>query len=30
MAERLKSKLLESDKLCDLVVGPDAYRYLFS
>jgi tRNA-2-methylthio-N6-dimethylallyladenosine synthase len=26
MAERLKSKLLEEDKLVDLVVGPDAYR----
>jgi len=28
MAERLKSKLLEEDKLIDLVVGPDAYRDL--
>ena len=28
MAERLKDRLLESDKLCDLVVGPDAYRDL--
>lgn len=28
MAERLKSKLLESEKLVDLVVGPDAYRSL--
>jgi tRNA-2-methylthio-N6-dimethylallyladenosine synthase len=28
MAERLKSKLLEDDKLIDLVVGPDAYRDL--
>jgi tRNA-2-methylthio-N6-dimethylallyladenosine synthase len=28
MAERLKEKLLESDKLVDLVVGPDAYREL--
>jgi len=28
MAERLKSKLLETDNLCDLVVGPDAYRDL--
>ncbi|RHY80002.1 hypothetical protein DYB26_014388, partial [Aphanomyces astaci] len=28
MAERLKSKLLESDKMVDLVVGPDAYRDL--
>ena len=28
MAERLKSRLLESDKLVDLVVGPDAYRSL--
>ncbi|KAJ0408647.1 hypothetical protein ATCC90586_006348 [Pythium insidiosum] len=26
MAERLKTKLLESDKMVDLVVGPDAYR----
>jgi MiaB/RimO family radical SAM methylthiotransferase len=26
MAERLKAKLLESDKMVDLVVGPDAYR----
>ncbi|KAG7376077.1 CDK5 regulatory subunit associated protein 1 [Phytophthora pseudosyringae] len=26
MAERLKKKLLESDKMVDLVVGPDAYR----
>jgi len=26
MAERLKSKLLESDKIVDLVAGPDAYR----
>ncbi|RLN48529.1 hypothetical protein BBJ29_007407 [Phytophthora kernoviae] len=26
MAERLKVKLLESDKMVDLVVGPDAYR----
>lgn len=26
MAERLKSKLLEQDKLVDIVVGPDAYR----
>jgi tRNA-2-methylthio-N6-dimethylallyladenosine synthase len=26
MAERLKSKLLEEEKLVDLVVGPDAYR----
>jgi tRNA-2-methylthio-N6-dimethylallyladenosine synthase len=28
MAERLKEKLLESDKLVDMVVGPDAYRDL--
>jgi tRNA-2-methylthio-N6-dimethylallyladenosine synthase len=28
MAERLKSKLLEEEKLVDLVVGPDAYRSL--
>lgn len=28
MAERLKEKLLESDKMVDLVVGPDAYRDL--
>ncbi|GBF91424.1 hypothetical protein Rsub_04164 [Raphidocelis subcapitata] len=28
MAERLKRKLLDSDKLADLVVGPDAYRDL--
>ena len=28
MAERLKSKLLEEQKLVDLVVGPDAYRTL--
>ncbi|KAJ9060918.1 hypothetical protein DSO57_1025781 [Entomophthora muscae] len=26
MAERLKEKLLENDKLVDLVCGPDAYR----
>lgn len=26
MAERLKIKLLESDRLVDLVAGPDAYR----
>lgn len=28
MAERLKSKLLEKEKLVDIVVGPDAYRDL--
>ena len=28
MAERLKSKLLEEQKLVDIVVGPDAYRDL--
>ncbi|MBI2282547.1 MAG: tRNA (N6-isopentenyl adenosine(37)-C2)-methylthiotransferase MiaB [Bacteroidetes bacterium] len=28
MAERLKSKWLEEEKLVDLVVGPDAYRSL--
>lgn len=28
MAERLKSKLLEEEKLVDLVVGPDAYKDL--
>ncbi|MFZ5554900.1 MAG: tRNA (N6-isopentenyl adenosine(37)-C2)-methylthiotransferase MiaB [Bacteroidota bacterium] len=28
MAERLKSSLLEEEKLVDLVVGPDAYRDL--
>jgi len=28
MAERLKEKLLESDKMVDMVVGPDAYRDL--
>lgn len=28
MAERLKHKLLEEEKLVDLVVGPDAYRDL--
>jgi tRNA-2-methylthio-N6-dimethylallyladenosine synthase len=28
MAERLKSQLLEKDRLVDLVVGPDAYRSL--
>ena len=26
MAERLKVKLLDSDRLVDLVAGPDAYR----
>ena len=28
MAERLKAKLLEEERLVDLVVGPDAYRSL--
>lgn len=28
MAERLKDKLLEEEKLVDIVVGPDAYRSL--
>jgi len=28
MAERLKSKFLEEEKLVDIVVGPDAYRFL--
>ncbi len=28
MAERLKDKLLEEEKLVDIVVGPDAYRTL--
>jgi len=28
MAERLKSKLLDEEKIVDLVVGPDAYRDL--
>lgn len=28
MAERLKARLLEEEKLVDLVVGPDAYRSL--
>lgn len=28
MAERLKTKLLDEEKLVDLVVGPDAYREL--
>jgi tRNA-2-methylthio-N6-dimethylallyladenosine synthase len=28
MAERLKGKLMEEEKLVDLVVGPDAYRSL--
>lgn len=28
MAERLKSKFLEEEKLVDMVVGPDAYRAL--
>ena len=28
MAERLKTRLLDADKLVDIVVGPDAYRSL--
>src|SRR5690606_15257427 len=28
MAERLKTKLLEEEKMVDMVVGPDAYRDL--
>lgn len=28
MAERLKAKLIEEEKLVDLVIGPDAYRSL--
>ena len=28
MAERLKTQLLEAEKMVDLVVGPDAYRSL--
>jgi len=28
MAERLKAKLLEEEKLVDIVIGPDAYRSL--
>src|SRR6056300_470512 len=28
MAERLKTKFLEEEKMVDLVVGPDAYRDL--
>ena len=28
MAERLKAKLLEEEKLVDMVIGPDAYRSL--
>jgi len=28
MAERLREKILEKDKLVDMVVGPDAYRQL--
>jgi tRNA-2-methylthio-N6-dimethylallyladenosine synthase len=28
MAERLKSRLLDQQKLADLVIGPDAYRDL--
>ena len=28
MAERLKSKILEQEKMVDLVCGPDAYKDL--
>lgn len=28
MAERLKSKFIEEERLVDIVVGPDAYRSL--
>jgi tRNA-2-methylthio-N6-dimethylallyladenosine synthase len=28
MAERLKEKLLDSERLADIVAGPDAYRDL--
>ncbi len=28
MAERLKSKLFEEEKIIDIIAGPDAYRYL--
>lgn len=28
MAERLKEKLIEKNKIVDLIVGPDAYRSL--
>ncbi len=28
MAERLKDKLVEKNKIVDLIVGPDAYRDL--
>ena len=28
MAERLKHKILEKDKMVDIVCGPDAYRDL--
>lgn len=28
MAERLKTKFLEEEKIVDIVVGPDAYRDL--
>ena len=28
MAERLKEKFLEQEKIVDLVIGPDAYRDL--
>lgn len=28
MAERLKSKLFEEEKIIDVIAGPDAYRYL--
>lgn len=28
MAERLKTKLIEKEKMVDLICGPDAYRDL--
>ena len=28
MAERLKDRLLDTDRLADIVAGPDAYRDL--